>query len=343
MDIEVAAEPVDLNAPPPVEQDDSLAAHEAAFGEKKAPTPDPETPVEPERAPRHRAQSQRATPNDVADIAAFTKRLREAEEAIQIDRKDGESDRVYQLRRRAEIAELAKTYKMQPPAPKAEPVAAVTPPRGAVTPPPPATAKPTWAQFEEGIGTKYQTWAEAQDAYADARDVWREAEFVRQRATADNAAAQKAANERDQQAIDAHVKRMASASQSMPDFEAVTAPILNRQLPTPLLKAIVTADNSPQLVYSLAKDPDLLDDLVIASHGKSIDDDELVATLQRRLVKRAQAGTTGSAASVPPIRTTPRPPNPVRTGPIASGDELPGDESSLADHEKAFGPRRRRR
>lgn len=329
----------------PVESTDapvelSIAEHEAQFGPaSKVEQPASDAPAE---KPRHRAQSQRARASDVEDISSWTKRLREAEDAIPIERKDGESDRVYQLRRRAEIAELAKTYKTQPPAreqvaaPKSDPV----PARAVPQPVPAGTAKPTWSAFEAKIGTQYTSWGDAQDAYVDARDDWRDGEQQRLTAARASEQAQEAAAKRDREVVAKHQERMASAAEQRADFRAVTDPIMNRMLPNPLLKAIATHDKGPDFVYALASDPDFLDDLFVLSHGKSGDDDEFVATLQRRLLKRVQAGTTGSAAPALPQRTAPRPPNPVRTGPLKSTDDLPDDDHSIAEHQRHWGRKR---
>jgi hypothetical protein len=310
----------------------SIADHEATYGKGAKTAVEPEMPLA--ERPRHRAKSQQATPRDLEDIATFTKRLREAEEAIPIERKDGESDRVYQLRRRAEIAELAKTYKTTPthvPS-KAEPIA-VPAPRAAVPPSAGtfAEVEPTLDQFQDKPDP-YAAWMRASIAYDRRKEAWEE----------NQTNSQKAIVERDRQMVAAHQQRMQTAVQTRPDFQATVAPLLDRKLPNPLLKAIAMHEQGPDFVYTLAKDPDLLDDLFVAAYGKDPTDDDFVATLQRRLLKHVQpAGTTGSVAAPPP-RIAPRPPNPVRTGPLMTGDDLPGDDASIAEHERVFGRKRRR-
>jgi hypothetical protein len=55
---------------------------------------------------------------------------------------------------------------------------------------------------------------------------------------------------------------------------------------------------------------------------------------------RPQAAVTGAAAATA-RSTAPRPPTPVRTSAISTTDEPPGDDASIADHEKFYGQRRR--
>ena len=103
--------------------DDSLAAHEAAHGPESASDPDATDEARNERGqfkPKRRAQSQRADADDVPAINELTKRLKTIEETHgkDIARKPGESERVYGLRRRAELLERLST----PAAPVAPPI-----------------------------------------------------------------------------------------------------------------------------------------------------------------------------------------------------------------------------
>lgn len=321
-------------APVETPAEPSIAEHEATYGKGAKTAPVVESEAPPVERPRHRAKSQQATPKDVEEIATFTKRLREAEEAIPIERKEGESDRVYQLRRRAEIAELAKTYKTAPPpAPPVEAKPSVPAPK-AVAPTIPGAfsePEPTFEQFQDKTDP-LMAWHRALAAYDRRKEAWEERQTT----------AQQAATDQHQQQVKAHEQRMLAAAKTRPDFLTVTAELRDRPLPSPLLKAIATHDKGPDFVYALATDPDLLDDLFVAAYGRDSADDNFVATLQRRLLKSVQpAGTTGSVAA-PPTRIAPRPPNPVRTGPLSTGDELPGDDASIAEHEKVWGRKRRR-
>lgn len=70
---------------------------------------------------------------------------------------------------------------------------------------------------------------------------------------------------------------------------------------------------------------------------------ESLSSLARRLTPgRSSDATTGSSAAAPPVVRLPRPPNPVRTGPVnVATDEPPGDDASIAQHEAHWGQKRR--
>ena len=117
---------------PPVESD-SLADHEATYSPdaQREPAADDDTRDDTGRfKPRHRAASQRADADDVPLISEHTRRIKDAEAKLGADiaRKDGESERVYNLRRRAELLERIATPPTPEPA-KAEPRAPAPPPR----------------------------------------------------------------------------------------------------------------------------------------------------------------------------------------------------------------------
>jgi hypothetical protein len=99
--------------------------------------------------------------------------------------------------------------------------------------------------------------------------------------------------------------------------------------------------NGPASVYYLAQHQDDFNELVLLTDQKAVTEAS-VAAVQRRLkqlTSSTQAVTTGSAPRTPSY-VPPRPPNPVRTGPIRAGNELPGDDASLAEHERAYSRRR---
>lgn len=258
--------------------------------------------------PRHRARSQQASPDDVPRIQELTRRLREAE------------------------AELAKrSTGSAEPAPKAaEPKA------------------PTFPSFEE--------WAKAHDGatwddYADARADWR----YDMRRASERAAEQRTAAERDyRERLTAYESKLEDAVKQFPDFEDVVNP--NGET-IEVTKAIEFAvlDVGPAAAYYLATHRDELDALiddtaiepsnpafksVVATTARYLK--TLVASSQRSddATSRPAAAKTGSALSIVP-KSAPKPPNPVRTGAIRESDALPGEASTLADHERAFAPRRR--
>jgi hypothetical protein len=111
-----------------------------------------------------------------------------------------------------------------------------------------------------------------------------------------------------------------------------------------MLAAVITSDKSPELMLRLAQDPELVDDLHVLTDDKRPSRD-LVAYVQRRMNRGLKVGTTGSTAPAPNVPALPRPPNPVRTGVMKPADSPPGDDASLAEHERVYGTgggRRRR-
>jgi len=317
MDPEIVAPatPTDPAAPPapsepPVEQ--SIAEHEAQFGQNRPTEEEP-----PAERPRHRAKSQQARAEDVPRIAELTKKLREAE------------------RERDEWKSKHAT-----PAPVA-PVARETAPAPQQPPKPPASDKPSWKTFEAEIGSKYDTWADAQDAFADARDDWKEVDAKRTAERQQQTQTEAAAIERDRQSVVNHRQRMDAFAAKTPDFVTVTDAVMHQNMPMALVKAIATHDNGPEFVYYLAQHPDALDDLAIVAHGRDPNDDDLVALLQRRLSHYRTAAVPAASAPPVPARLAPRPPNAARTGSLKTSDEPPGDDASIADHERYYGRRKR--
>lgn len=341
----------------PAEPETSLADHEAEYAPGAATrpieeAPDGETPAEKGarddagrfQKGRHRAESQRATPDDVVAIAALTKRLREAEDSFTTEKQAGESDRVYQLRRRAEIAERAKAPRPAEPVAVARPVPPVAA-VAAVTPPKPDPEKFTYGTSDPDYLEALTDWKtdrkfEARDAerQKQADQAAREAEVTKLRANWD--------------------ARAKDAEKRYPDFRAVAFDTPQASLP-PLLRmdahqpnsvgakqaevveGFIFLDSSGQdVLYHLLKTPAEVTRLGVL-YGQDLR--EALTLLGQRLLtsSRVQAGPTGSAATSSPS-PAPRPPNPVRTGPMKSADEPPGDDDmSIDSHERYFGSSRR--
>lgn len=315
----------------------SLAEHEAAFSnsprlaESVAPADGAPGDAADLPQPRHRARSQVAKSDDVEKINALTKRLRDAETAagITTEREEGESDRAYNLRKRAELAEaVAKSRKpVEQPKPQQQPVAA------------PQTfgeAEPTIEQFASAPDP-YLAWTRALNAYD------------RRKEAADAQAAEaKTAGER-QQATAVEAKRQAYAGfnanvetfkKTALDYDAVVR-TCERPVTYLMETALVNHKDGARYTYELAKNPALHDELFILTDNKPVNRDT-VASVQRLLEARMPAAPTGSAAPLTrPL--APRPPNPVRTVPSAHlPNKAPGDTASLADHESFYGSARRR-
>lgn len=322
-------------------ESETLSDHEAQFGPgaQQASTADADddapasasTDDRDERGQfkpkRHRAQSQKATPADVPRINALTKQLREAQEQL---------ERFRSAPQTAPAAEQARTEaRTDAPKPVERP-----------TQPDRFPSFDTWSAKPENAALDFDDYI---DARADHRasmlwqkqvDTARQQYEQQQRTQAEQAVS----------GIEAEIiKDFGARAQAFiaqtPDFQQVIAPIMNFDL-TPLLKQVILEDdNGPKIAYALGSNPDLFHEIMFQTDGKPVSE-QSVAILRRRLASltntRTQAAATGSAAAPEPRYIAPRPPNPVRTGPMKTGDDLPGDESSLAEHEKAFGSKRRR-
>lgn len=287
---------------------------------------------------KQRAQSQRASKDDVAQISAYTRRIREAEErlGITVERQPGESERVYNLRRRAELIE-AKAEALKT-APKAPELPAKPLPKA---PEPFTEREPQYEDFANEPD-QYQAHMRALAAYD------RRKEAHEQAAKGYTTAQQEAISERNarrdawfKEQETAHLTRMEQYHQAHPEAQAIIDAAGDVSLTPAMYAAVMTAENSPELLILVAKDADLRDDLTILTEGKPLNKD-LVALVQRRLNRGLTAGTTG-AAPLPaqPIPAVPRPPTPVRTGPMKTGNDMPSDDAPLSAHEKAFHKQRR--
>lgn len=328
----------------PVEnvESSSLSEHEATF----SPEARNEAPVEtdddgePVQRTRHRARSQQASPEDVAQIRDWSARARAAEEAAGIARNDGESERVYRLRVRTELAEAARQARS---APKPEPVRQSAPAPVVAPAPTPAasTDAPTRPEpSEDEIGTKYQTYAEF------TRD---QARWVieQDRAEQARAAEQQQLQQSQQAQISSYQQRVNAFVAKQPDYNEVVQAAMadfgaDFKIAEPAFQVFLTHDNGPQMLYHLLTHPDQLAEMQALWEGKPASHAN-VALATRWLQSRVQAVSTGSVAPTPPVIPAPRPPNPVRTGPMKTGDELPSDTDSLSKHEKAFAPWSRKR
>ncbi len=274
--------------------------------------------------PRHRAESQQATPEDVTEIKALTKTLREKEAELAKLNPDSVagSKRLLNLKRQIKALDAdLESYKPKAAETKAEPAKPV----------PVFDAKePTLEQFADQPDP-YLAFTRALAKY----DRQKEA-FDSRKTDADESVKAARAGK-----IAAYQARTQTFAQAHPDFDAVTKAMIASNLPELLVAAIIESDKGPEYVYHLAQHQDILDDLMLVTDGKPVTDAS-VAIVQRRLAQRGtQDAQTGSSAPPPAAFIPPRPPNPVRTGPIRTGEDVPGDDASLAEHERAFNKRRR--
>lgn len=316
----------------------SMAEHEAAFrntprftqSEVPVPGDEPGDAAQPTK-PRHRAVSQKATPDDVDTITALTKELRDAEDAlgIKVEKKDGESERVYNLRRRVELAKaLAKPKAVEQQKPAPLPVQQL-----------PAAfdeAEPTIEAFASAPDP-YTAWQRALGAYDRRKEA---AEAVAKLATEQTEQQRAASVENKRRAYDGFNTRVTDFMKATPDYEAIVRAV-ERPVTYLMETAMVNDPDGPRFVYELARNPTLHDELFVLTDNKPVNRDT-VASVQRLLHARMPAAPTGSAAPLTrPL--APRPPNPVRTAPSAHlPNKAPTDTASLADHESFYGTARRR-
>ena len=307
----------------------SLSDHEARYGESRQETQaEAETrPVEtPEPAAvdaaegtddagprdekgrflpkkRHRAESAIAGPEDVPRIQQLTARLRAAE---------AERDA---LKAQTVTSHSGTAAPSAPPSPPAAP-----------------TPKPTPDQFTD--------YGEFIEALTDWKTDQKLTAAEQRRAQA----AQQAQAEAEARRIETSFnQRKAAARQKYDDFDAVAINAPTRIPIGSLIDAwVMEHPTGADVLYHLQKHPDDLDALL---QQPVLEQAEALALLAQRFNghgRTAAAGTGSAPASAHP--SVPKPPNPVRTGPLRSGDEPPDEEAaSLADHEKWYASRARRR
>lgn len=335
--------PAVVTSPEPVADSSSIADHAAQF-DPRPPSPAPAENAVPEsgqarddqgRFTRHRAHSQRASVDDVPEINRLTKELRakEAELAKQRPESGAESPRLKALKRQikaieSELGELTPktTPTPQPPTPPKGAAAESRPPVSAFT-----DKEPVLDDFLDQPDP-YLAFVRAVSAYDRKKDAH----------AASEAAAKEQAQAAERQMIQAHNDRMTAFAAKTPDFERVITDLSQQILPINLLHAIVRDDKGPEFVYYLGQHPEVLADLVLQTDQRPLSEVS-VAAVQRRLtqaVGSAQAAHVPDRPPVTPPYIPPRPPNPVRTGPIKTGDDPPGETASIAEHARHYGPRR---
>lgn len=332
----------------------SLADHAAQFGATalaEAPAAEPVVDDEDAEPSRHRAKSQNAKPADITKIAELTKQLRDAEDALglALTREEGESERAFRLRQRIAIVDAAAKANAKKPQPPAE----VAQPQRIDPPPPPPQATNEFTEAEPTI-EQFLDKADPQSAYYRALAGYdrRKEEFERTQAAqlkyAEDFAKAEAA--RFQAIGEAHRQRLDAFRKDHPDFDAVVSAadadfdgMGLSKVPPALAHAIASSDKSAELIYHFARHPDELVEMILMAEGKPFTP-QVVALLQRRLLARSAAVTTGAAPIAPTeTRVVPRPPTPVRTAPMKTDEQPPADEHSLKAHQHHWGKSARRR
>lgn len=342
---------IDSSDPTPAAPEEApvtLAEHREQFPTRTRNTslPTAERPAPPPAPapPKHRAKSQKAGPEDVEEIARLTKELRDTESAIAIDRKPGESQRVFELRRRTEIAKRAKG----PAAPAASaapaPVRAPEVPTSALPEYP--EPEPPFSQFADQPDP-YAAHVRAVAAWDRRKERWQEQTTQQFQA---RWAKEQAWNQEIKHGMDAHMTRVQTYEKENPDVGALfntekAKPEAEQiQLTLAMRGAIEFHERGPEMVVTLLKNPDLADELFLLTNGRMVGDprtDPLVATVRRRLLQRVAAVTTGAApSSRSPV--APHPPTPVRTAPSTPREKPSAAATgSLREHLQRFPPPRR--
>ncbi|MDQ1255777.1 MAG: hypothetical protein QG656_371 [Candidatus Hydrogenedentes bacterium] len=287
---------------------------------------EPPHPLEQRNLERKPARKDRATPKDVPTIQALSGVIRELTAK---DEKD--APRVAELRKK-----LREALEIESPAPKAAPVQRAAPmpvpqPVGEF-----ADAEPNIDQFANEAD-QYAAYVRALARYDRKREDFEAKRQDSQRAIESH---QRAQMESYQRSAQDYMARVTTAKTTKyPDWDRV---VTDAQIVTPVMtQAILSAPNGEDFTYFLASHPDILDDLVLSTAATPVDDTS-VALMQRRLNARLAAGTTG-AAPTKPVVVAPRPPTPVRTGSMMTGETPPSDDADLDEHRKFYGVGARRR
>ena len=343
----------DLSGLPPEQPEESgdLADHEAAFGpdgtgelpEAADATSEPLAPVAqtPEerqaerdaqgrfqKTPRHRAKSQQAGAGDVPRIQELTAKLRAAEaerDALKARPAASPSPPVRDERSTGTVA-----------APAAESGTS----RQAASSPPPTRQKPS----EDEVGTKYATYADFVEDLADWVGEQREARR-------DAKQAQEQQQRTYQEWNIAYQAKCADLRARVADYDTAIAGANQATqaagivVPQVLLDAILSSDRGPEVEYWLATHvPDyheLIRDAWSVNQFSSVGmvrrvlESKLPTVASSQRSPREAAGVTGAAPTLAVV-PAPRPPTPVRTGPLKIGDDPPDDDAGLDAHEAHY-------
>lgn len=315
-----------IPAAPAVEESSSLSDHEAQFGPgagESEPESDATESTERDRGGRYKSRNSRATAEDVPRIQALTAKARTAE-----------------AERDALKAEKAEREKVTAPAPAPPTQAGTAAPRPApVQSSPQQPVSQTFPTYEQFVAIEGYEQATYED-YVDARADWR---FSLRRAAERQQEAAEREHKTTTERVTAHQQRVTAAKGKYTDWDAV----VSNDVPISrvLHDAILASEHSADLQYYLGQHRE---DCAALAQESSEYSSSAVAAMRRYLdtliapstPARNVAAPTGSAlALVPP--PAPRPPNPVRTGTQTPADTPPGDEDSLAAHEKYYGRKRR--
>lgn len=263
------------------------------------------------RIKRHKARSQVATPEDVPRIHELTRRLRETERKLaDLTTKPADIPQV-------SLPKVVESHASGGFSEK-EPVQ-----EDFLTQPDP------YAALQRALAA----YDRRKDEFEAKQQATKERTEAQQKAQADQWGQITAAHQARAEAFLTHTKDAAERLSKAPARDVPFPPLLHI--------ALLLDTKGPERMLYLAEHPDVLDELVLLTDGKPITD-QTVAIVQRSVASRVKDAPTGSSTPAP-VALAPRPLNPVRTAPTTPPDELPGDDSSLAEHEQVWGRSRRRR
>lgn len=263
---------------------------------------------------RHRAKKDAAGPEDVPRIRELTKRLRTVEQELATER-------------------AAKSKPKTEPSQPAYDVPTV--PASEFTEPEPQLND--FADKEDPYGA----WQRALARWDRRRDE-HEAMRTHQRAHVEHISRQQAEYWRG--VSDSHNRRLLEAIQKDPNVGRVlheardrfTDRATGRSLMPPTLESAILLDtDGAAMAVFLASHPAVLDELVLMTAAKPVTQ-QTVETTQRLLRQRMTAVSSGAVAPSPQVSPAPRPPTPLRTAPMKSGETMPGDDDSVEAHERFF-------
>lgn len=306
--------------PPAAEAEPTLAEHEAEYkvrGRNESRAADrPAAPAGTELAPGSEGD---APDPDARDDKGRFKGQRHRAKSQQASAAD--APRIAELTRKLREAETALTTERasrQTPAPAAQ-VAPQPPnvPRGTSEQPPQLKTFVAALQNGEDYDTAVQKHAEALADYKlDQRDRQHEAKQA------------------ERAFFDGFKSRVEAATAKYPDFKAVALDAPSR-IPegSAIDRWIWEHKLGPDVLYHFQKNDGELTRVLALPLLEQIEE---LALLGQRLSTPARQRPAQPAAAAP------RPPNPIRTAPAAPADEPPGDDISLAEHEKHYASKRRR-
>lgn len=324
-------------------EEEGLRGHEEEYGELSQLVPREET-EEGDEAPaprrKHRSRSSQASADEAGRIPKLTGELRTAEERAAL------------AEARAQELEQQLAARSPGPAPRAPSPPAV--PSAAV--PVPAPAPPT-----PGAGAGFADPEPKLDAFQNEPDPWLAytrawARWDRRKDEFEAGAAQREAQERTETETFQRTERQRimtlagdyqgkalAFNEKNPDFQTKIESMKDWPVTPLLVEALFT--EGPEIVYALAQSPWLYDELLLSTAGKPVTPELLASTrrMVRANVDRTAAGVTGAAPPTKPVTPAPRPATPVRTGPVAKGDEPPPESASLSEHEAYYAGQRGRR